>query len=112
MRKTKAQVTGDGNFKVIKNSGFYVPSDAKALVSISNSKGEISLLASQNRGPLKMFRTPLKKQTTQLIPSARFYTYELNGKKTKKEIYYGSGYLGQSARYVVLPNGAKGLKIN
>jgi hypothetical protein len=104
--------TGGGNFKVIKNSGFYVPSDAKALVSISNSKGEISLLASQNKGPLKMFKTPLKKQTSVLNASARSYTYDINGKKTKKEIYYGSGYLGQSARYIVLPNGAKGLKLN
>jgi hypothetical protein len=104
--------TGDGSFKVIKNSGFYVPSDAKALVSISNSKGEICLLASQNRGPLKMFKTPLNKQATLFSPLAKFYTYEFNGKKTKKEFYYGSGYLGQSARYVVLPSGAKDFKIN
>lgn len=104
--------SGGGEFKVIKNSGFYVPSDAKALVSIANIKGEISLLASQNRGPLKMFKTPLKKQISILDPSAKSYAYELNGKKTKKEIYYGSGYLGQSARYIILPIGAKGLKIN
>lgn len=103
---------GEGNFKVIKNSGFYVPSDAKALVSIANSKGDICLLASQNRGPLKLFKTPLKKQISPLNPSARSYAYELNGKKTKKEIYYGSGYLGQSARYIILPIGAKGIKIN
>ena len=89
-----------------------MPSDAKALVSISNSKGEICLLASQNRGPLKMFKTPLNKQATLFSPLAKFYTYEFNGKKTKKEFYYGSGYLGQSARYVVLPSGAKDFKIN
>lgn len=104
--------TGDGNFKVVKNNGFYVPSDAKALVTISNNKGEISLLASQNRGPLKMFKTPLVKQTAVLNASARSYTYDFKGKKTKKEIYYGSGYLGQSARYIVLPKSAKSLIIN
>jgi enediyne biosynthesis protein E4 len=103
---------GTGNFSIVKNSGFYVPSDAKALVSIANSQGEICLLASQNRGPLKMFKTPLKKQEAELNPNSRFYSYVLNGKTTKKEIYHGSGYLGQSARYVVLPKGAKGLKIN
>ncbi|MCP9763023.1 VCBS repeat-containing protein [Lacihabitans soyangensis] len=103
---------GTGNFSIVKNSGFYVPSDAKALVSIANSQGEICLLASQNRGPLKMFKTPLMKQEAELNPNSRFYSYVLNGKTTKKEIYHGSGYLGQSARYVVLPKGAKGFKIN
>jgi enediyne biosynthesis protein E4 len=103
---------GNGAFKTVRNSGFYVPGDAKSLVTISNAQGEISLLASQNKGPLKMFKTPLKKQETLLSSKSKSYSYELNGKKTKKEIYHGSGYLGQSARYVVLPNGAKGLKIN
>ncbi|MCP9753686.1 RNA-binding protein [Lacihabitans sp. CCS-44] len=103
---------GNGGFKTVRNSGFYVPGDAKSLVTISNARGEISLLASQNKGSLKMFKTPLKKQETVLNSKSKSYSYELNGKKTKKEIYYGSGYLGQSARYVVLPNGAKGLKIN
>ena len=102
---------GGGDFKTIHNSGFYVPGDAKSLVSIPNANGEINLLASQNRGSLRIFKTPLKKQETALGIKARAYTYELKGKKTKKEIYYGSGYLGQSARYIVFPNGAKALKI-
>jgi hypothetical protein len=59
-----------------------------------------------------MFKTPLKKQIDLLNSSAKSYTYIYNGKKTKKEIYYGSGYLGQSGRYVVLPSGSKDFKIN
>ncbi|HLO46124.1 MAG TPA: VCBS repeat-containing protein [Leadbetterella sp.] len=102
---------GGGDFKTIHNSGFYVPGDAKSLVSIPNANGEINLLASQNRGSLRIFKTPLKKQETELDIKTRAYTYELKGKKTKKEIYYGSSYLGQSARCIVVPNGAKALKI-
>ena len=102
---------GGGDFKTIHNSGFYIPGDAKSLVSIPNANGEINLLASQNRGSLRIFKTPLKKQETELDIKTRAYTYELKGKKTKKEIYYGSSYLGQSARCIVVPNGAKALKI-
>ena len=102
---------GKGDFKVVKQSGFYVPNDAKALVSISNVSGDICVMASQNRGPLKCFKTPIKKYGV-VSPTAKSYSYTINGKKTKKEFYYGSGYLGQSARYVILPKTAKGFKVN
>jgi enediyne biosynthesis protein E4 len=103
---------GNGSFKTIKKSGFYVPGDAKSLVSITNSKGEISLIASQNRGSLRIFKSPLVKQPITIDSKVRSYSYLVNGQMARKEVHFGSGYLGQSGRYVIVPKVAKGLKIN
>ncbi|WP_255070093.1 VCBS repeat-containing protein [Lacihabitans sp. LS3-19] len=103
---------GNGEFVNVSNSGYYVPKDAKSSVTISNAKGEICIFASQNRGTLKVFKTPLIKQNIGLNSKNRSYTYQINGKTTKKELNFGSSYLGQSSRYIVLPANAKNLKVN
>jgi enediyne biosynthesis protein E4 len=102
---------GDCTFKTIKNSGFYVPFDAKAMVSTFNSKGQIEILVAQNRGSLKIFNTNLFMEKQKVAPNAQSYSYQYNNKTFKKELYYGSSYLGQSSRYIVIPAGAKSLKI-
>jgi enediyne biosynthesis protein E4 len=102
---------GDCTFKTIKNSGFYVPFDAKAMVSTFNSKGQIEILVAQNRGSLKIFKTNLFMEKEKVVPNAQSYSYQYNNKTFKKELYYGSSYLGQSSRYIVIPAGAKSLKI-
>jgi hypothetical protein len=103
---------GNGTFVNVSNSGYYVPKDAKSSVTITNAKGEICIFASQNRGPLKVFKTLLVKQNIKLNAQNRSYTYQLNGKTTKKELNFGSSYLGQSSRYISLPANAKNLKVN
>jgi len=102
---------GDCTFKTVKNSGFYVPFDAKAMVSAFNSKGQIEILVAQNRGSLKIFKTNLFMEKQKVAPNAQSYSYQYNNKTFKKELYYGSSYLGQSSRYIVIPAGAKSLKI-
>ena len=105
---------GKGNceFNYIPNSGFYVPYDSKSTVTVTNSKGELCIFASQNRGQLKVFKTNLLKQKQEIPSKAVSYEYKIGNKKVKRELYYGSSYLGQSARYITIPKGGKLLKIN
>ena len=49
---------GKGGFSPRRSeeTGWYVPGDAKGLVKLKNAKGEILVAASQNKGPIKIFR--------------------------------------------------------
>ena len=49
---------GSGNFKAqtIQQSGFFVPGDAKALVQLRGTNNQYLLAASQNQGPIKLFK--------------------------------------------------------
>jgi enediyne biosynthesis protein E4 len=103
---------GNGGFTTQRNSGFYVPFDAKAMVSSVNAKGEIEILVAQNREKLKLFKTNLSKSAVIIPKQARYFTYQVGNKTYKKEFYYGASYLGQSSRYVSVPSQAKLLKIH
>jgi enediyne biosynthesis protein E4 len=96
---------GRGNFKAltILESGFYVPGDAKALVKLSGINGSYMLAASQNKGPVKVFKS---KQPSDLVRLSKGDTYAIlhyrNGQKRKEEFYYGTSFLSQSARFLRL----------
>jgi hypothetical protein len=96
---------GKGHFAVVpeSGSGFYVGGDAKAFTKLFNSRNEPLFIASQNRGPLKIFtETP----ATVLKVNPRDIWAELvdnNGRKTRVEFYYGSGFLSQSSRNIQIP---------
>lgn len=102
---------GKGNFKVVNNSGFYLPYDAKSAVSITGAAGKLLIFGAQNRGPLRVFETNLQKSNLNIKPGSKAIIYTVAGKTTRKELYYGSGYLGQSTLNVFLPPNAKVLKI-
>lgn len=97
---------GKGNFTPKLNTGFAVTGDAKALVKLVDLSGEVKVLASQNRGVAKLFGTALKGKIIEPKPTTTQISYELNGKKVIKEIYYGASYLSQSSRRVVVPENA------
>lgn len=101
---------GKGVFNPILNSGFYMPNDAKALAFISNPQNEIMVLATENRGEIKAFKTPLIKQSLDIKNKNRF-TYEINKKSQTVELYYGSSYLSQSSRSVIIPQRAVNVKV-
>jgi hypothetical protein len=94
---------GNGNFVPNQNSGFYLPFNAKSSVSLFNSEGEQIIFSSQNRGKLNVFKTNLKELDSVIPKKAKGINLELNGKQSKKEIYYGSSYMGQSTRRIVSP---------
>lgn len=94
---------GKGNFLPLSiiQSGWFVPGDAKALVKLRGTGGKCLLAASQNRGKLKVFQQ--KKDITcvpiQPLDVSAEITYK-NGRKQKRELYYGSSFLSQSGRFL------------
>jgi ASPIC and UnbV/FG-GAP-like repeat len=94
---------GQGGFQSnsILQSGIFIPGNGKALVKIAGANGRYLVAASQNRGPLKVFRL---KKNLKIIPLEpmdvkALITYK-NGKTLVEEFYYGSSFLSQSGRFV------------
>jgi hypothetical protein len=93
---------GNGGFtpQSILESGIYIPGDGKALIKLRDKNGRYLLAASQNRGPLKVFK--LKKNTINIPLQPNDVYAEIffkNGKKQNREFYYGSSFISQSARF-------------
>ncbi len=102
---------GKGDFKELKNTGFYVPHNAKSSVYLFNQKNEMLVLAAQNRGELKFFKTNISKNNLQIKPTHNAVSYTLNNKNIIREIYLGSSYLGQSSIYQSIPAKATNIKL-
>lgn len=104
---------GKGGFSTltIAQTGFYVPGNAKALVSLPNAQGRCRLAVTENRGPLRVFAieqpqtfTPVDARTT--VVSIRLK----NGRTRREEIPFGTSFYGQSARGVWLLPGEEIIK--
>ncbi len=96
---------GKGNFVPLSilESGFYVPNDGKALIEcVVNNR--LQLIASQNQGQLKVFQS--RQQNDTIIKALPHEIYALltlkNGQKRKVEFEYGSSFLSQSSRFIVV----------
>ena len=105
---------GNGKFKEAPASktGFYVGGDAKGLVKLYGPSGKEIFAATQNIDSLKVF---VKSETAKdnrgvFEPEQNDSWVEFvygDGRKTKVELCYGSGYLSQSTRKVKIPVGVK-----
>ena len=95
---------GKGSFRslALKETGFFVPGNAKALVRLKGPGNEWLLAASQNRSWLKMFRnTSGNSKVISLADDDREVYYTLaNGRVRKEELYYGHSFLSQSSRFI------------
>jgi len=99
---------GNGNFKPasLSESAFCVSGDAKGLVRVTNPNGKALIMASQNRADLKTFGG-IKSLLTKPLKTNDFVVIEhlKNGKTRKVEVGYGSSFLSQSSRSILLsPN--------
>ena len=102
---------GIGSFHALNvlRSGFFVDTDAKGLVVLESALHTPLWLVTANQDSLKVF----EQQTISgplLFPEAHdaFAEFELyTGKKQKKELYYGAGYLSQSTRGFPIPAGVR-----
>ena len=105
---------GKGEFKsmAMQNSGINVKGDGKALVTLLNDSGDYYLIASQNRGILKSYHQKISSdQILSLDPNVVSIAIETtDGKKIKREIYYGSGFLSQSSRKIRIPRNVKSIE--
>lgn len=99
---------GMGNFnpQTLAQSGFYVPGNAKGLIQLPNARGERLLLASQNRGKLKVFggsSSPKPARWIEVSPKSAYVMVTFkNGSTRRYELYYGASFLSQSARQIPL----------
>jgi hypothetical protein len=96
---------GKGNFKPLSilQSGIYIPGNGKALIKLLDSKGNLVLAASQNKDALKVFKLRRKVAHIAILPDDinAIITYK-NGTIQKREFYYGSSFLSQSARFLLI----------
>jgi hypothetical protein len=105
---------GKANFKIasIKESGFKVSGDAKSLSRLISAKGEM-IVAAQNRGSLKVFA--LEQPFISVFRPQRDDVWAeisyANGTKAKVEFYYGSGYLSQSTRSIILDSSISSVNV-
>jgi hypothetical protein len=110
---------GKGGFTALNPgaSGFYVPGNAKGLVRLSGAgrngePGKSMIVATQNRGPLKVFEADQPGRTIRLNPLDVAATlHYADGKKQKVEFYYGQSFLSQSARELTIGKDVKSLEI-
>lgn len=97
---------GQGNFRDLDHarSGFLVKGDAKAVVWVPLGT-EISLfLVTQNQDSLKAFARKYKGRVFTPAPDdVAADLYLTNGVTRRHEFYYGSGYLSQPSRSIVIP---------
>ncbi|MEO7802082.1 MAG: VCBS repeat-containing protein [Ginsengibacter sp.] len=104
---------GDFNINSILQSGFFVPGDAKALVKLKDSKGNMMIAASQNKGQLKVYQVNNLFKSVDLLPGETSATYFYkNGSKQKREVGYGSSFLSQSGRFLSIGKGVDSIQIN
>ena len=101
---------GNGNFKAlsIAESGFFVHGDAKGLALIHTAKNEDILLATENQDSIKVYAKNIsagdEKQKWINLKQDDFSADVLfkNNKKRHTEFYYGSTYLSQSSRKMLV----------
>ncbi|MFD2520804.1 FG-GAP-like repeat-containing protein [Emticicia soli] len=97
---------GKGNFTPIlaSQSGYYVSGDAKSLVRLQDAKGGSILVTSQNRGDLRFFSYNKPVKNISLLPDETTAILRWKGGKSRREeLNYGSSFLSQSSRSLVLP---------
>lgn len=94
---------GKGNFipQTILQSGLYIPGNGKALIKLRSKTGNCLLAASQNRGPLKVFKMKANVHCIPLLAGDVSATIQYkNGQTRKQECYFGNSFLSQSARFI------------
>ncbi|MEO7990688.1 MAG: VCBS repeat-containing protein [Chryseolinea sp.] len=105
---------GDGTFKSanVMEAGLMIPGDAKGLVEIFTSKNKMQLLATQNDDSLVVHEANEAMLTIGIKRTDRYADiFFRNGKRARKEFYYGNGYLSQTSRRMTIPIGAKEIVI-
>lgn len=101
---------GKGEFipSDFRESGFFVPGDARGLARLSRSKDNL-ILAAQNKDSLLVYRYDHLKAERIAVPNNIDHGILSlpDGRSRKIEIYRGEGYLSQSTRSILIPNNGK-----
>ena len=105
---------GKGNFRPLSilQSGWFIPGNGKAIAELRDKDGHVLIAASQNRGPLKVYR--LKRSVKTLLLNRDDVSLVIkykNGKTQKREVNYGSSFLSQSARFTILDSNVAAIEV-
>jgi hypothetical protein len=111
---------GDGTFwpVPVQESGWKVPGNARSLIRLQAGKGEPLYLASQYADTLKVYQKVGQEENGRgwyvlpLHPLDAWaqLTYK-DGRKVKKEFYYGDSYLSQSSRTLIVDDQVESVTI-
>jgi enediyne biosynthesis protein E4 len=102
---------GQGGFTAlpISRSGLYIPGNGKAIVKLKSTDNSYLIAASENRGPLRLFR--MKQNISKWISvnnNDRYVTVTLKtGATRKEELYFGNSFLSQSSRAIAVNSAIK-----
>jgi enediyne biosynthesis protein E4 len=105
---------GNGKFKplTLSESAFCVKGDAKGLVRVTNSIGKPMIMVSQNKSELRTFLGLKDLKTKPLLTNdAAVLEHLKNGKTRKVEVGYGTSFLSQSSRSVLLSPMIKSVEV-
>ncbi|MFC5625447.1 VCBS repeat-containing protein [Algoriphagus winogradskyi] len=95
------------NFEFGRQLGLEVPGESRAVAKLMGADGREIILVSRYNQSLMAFRSAI--QTSKVIqPSAdvqQLIIYQNNKPTLKRELFYGSGYLSQSSRKLILGSG-------
>lgn len=107
---------GKGGFTFVSAyaSRFKVPGDAKSLIRVRTVDERELIIASQNQDSLKAFMHRDRRNSLYFDPEVTdewaLIEYS-NGSKQRVEFYFGSGYLSQSSRSVIVPRNASQMTV-
>jgi hypothetical protein len=106
---------GKGSFSVSKSaqSGFFVNGDGKALAKLISEDDQPVFIASQNKDRLLAFKSAANNQkiiNTDPLDAYAIINYT-DGRKEKRDVNYGSGYLSQSSRKLVISPNANSIEV-
>lgn len=96
---------GKGDFAPlsIARSGIYLPGDGKALVKLKGAADNYLLAASEHLGPLRIFQLNAHVSMLKISDTDQSAVItDKNGSNTKQEFYYGSSFLSQSSRSILI----------
>jgi hypothetical protein len=107
---------GKGNFTAVpaSKSGYRVTGDAKGMASLFTASGQQLICTGQNNSILSTYLVTGRQTQpmADVLPmDAWAEITRTDGRKTRKEFYYGSGYLGQSSRRLLLSVDASAIRI-
>lgn len=94
-------------------SRFFVPYNARALARLTLGNSKELILATQHRGPLKVFEPAVAEgRSIRLKPNeARALVILKNGQKRVQELYWGSTFLSQDSRALPMDKQAASVEI-
>jgi hypothetical protein len=101
---------GKGHFAPLSilQSGIYVPGNGKGLAKLKGVHNSYLLVATQNRGPVQVFKNKTQTKIVSAMPDDQFAEIEFfDGKHQRVEFNYGSSFLSQGSRFISVNPGAK-----